>query len=296
MTALLRPPIENDQFRTASSPHRNGIFKGPIQLRQSQNRDPQDSPAIREPSKSERNGWLKRKSVDLALSDADNERQLSIHTKFRSVYASEHRGESRRNGSDTHLEDTAHGSDFDDEMLDLPSSIVSPEPSPSSDSEHDLPTSPLHAKGLRIPNAMHHIEVPMTSEVLEIQERPQESIDLDRKRTGSLDLGLSFLGRPGTTLSSGRYFSKAVLQLNSPENVPHTITRRGSRREPDHDVRGSQAMFETQRGAQHVTVALVTGERRSQGQEGSLELGVTPRLKRKMSDVPFRPPFEEHLY
>lgn len=299
LTALLRPPMENDQFRTVSSPHRNGISKEPIQLRQSQNRDPEDGPAIREPSKSERNGWLKRKIVDFAVADEDDERQLLVHPKRTSVHASELRRESGRNGSDTYLEDTAHGSDSENEILDLPSPIIPPEPPPSSDSEHDLPTSPLHSKSLSIPNARHHIDVPRTSEVPETQERLQESIELDQyKRTESPDQGLYSLRRPATTLDSGRYFSKAVLQLGSPEKAPHAITRRGSRREPDQDVRGSQVMFGTQRGARgarHVTVALMTGEGRSQKQEGSLELGVTPRLKRKMSNVPFRPPFKEHF-
>lgn len=293
-TALLRPPTEKDQPRTVSSSHPNSIFKEPIQRHQTQNKDPETSRAIRVPSKSERHGWLKRRNVDFAIADEDEEEQLLLHTKRPSVHARERGRAIVRNGLDTYLEDTAQGSDFEDEILDIQSSDCPPEPPPSSESEADFPTSPLHAKGLSMQNAGHHIEVPRTSEVPETQERLQESIELDHTRVASLDLGLYSHHRPATTLDSGKYFSKAVQQLDSPVERPRAITRRKSRREPDQDVRGSQVMFGTQKGAHHVNF-MITGEERSRKQEGSLELGVTPRLKRKMSNVPFRPPFKESL-
>ena len=52
-------------------------------------------------------------------------------------------------------------------------------------------------------------------------------------------------------------------------------------------------MFETQKGVKHVSVAPTT--RGQKAQEGSLMLGVTPKLARRMSSVPFRPPFKELL-
>lgn len=52
-------------------------------------------------------------------------------------------------------------------------------------------------------------------------------------------------------------------------------------------------MFGSRKGAHHVKGGPITSEQRLQKQEGSLELGITPRLKRRMSNVPFRPPFKE---
>ncbi|CAD6564042.1 MAG: hypothetical protein ASARMPRED_002672 [Alectoria sarmentosa] len=349
LTALLRSPIENDQSRIVSSAHRNGIFKEPIQLHQRQRRNLEASRAIREPSKSERNGWLKRRRVEFAVGDQDREEQLFVHTQRASVHTSEHGLEIGRNGLESYFEDTAqaqyaiyndlhafggsgqttpnperlltsqqqdafrgeqsaeqhqyrtvHGpekqsSDSEEQILDHRSSNGLPEPPPSSDSEADFPSSPLHAKGLSIPNARHRIEVPRTFEIPETQERLQDSIVIDHTRAKSPDLGLYPYRIPETTLGSGKYFSKAVQRLDSPEKAPHTTTRRRSRREPDHDVRGLQVLFGAQKGAHNVNVTPVTRGPSSQEQKGSLELGVTARLKRRMSNVPFGPPFKELL-
>ena len=72
-----------------------------------------------------------------------------------------------------------------------------------------------------------------------------------------------------TSLSATNYFSTAVEQLNSPTKGPHSVVRRKSQ------IQG------------------FSRSRRSHVEKGSLELGVTPRLKRTMSNVPFRPPFKE---
>ncbi|CAF9940004.1 MAG: hypothetical protein ALECFALPRED_008402 [Alectoria fallacina] len=223
LTALLRSPIENDQSRIVPSAYRNGIFKEPIQLHQRQRRDLEASRAIREPSKSERNGWLKRRRVEFAVADQDKEEQLFVHTQRASVHTSEHEREIGRNGLVSYFEDTAQaqhaiyndpqafggsgqttpnpqrlvtsqqqdasqgeqsaeqhqyrtvhdpekqGSDSEEQTLDHQSSNGLPESPPSSDSEADFPSSPLHAKGLSMPKARHRIEVPRTSEVPETQ-------------------------------------------------------------------------------------------------------------------------------
>lgn len=315
LTAPTRPLIENDQFRTAPA-FQPGTVEGSKQLHSNQAKDLDASPAIRRPSKSERNGWLKHKKVGFAVADEDDEEQLFVQIQRTSVDSRDNGISDQRIGLDTYfegLEQTQHavgnvlqafngggqttpnaerpimeehGSDFEDEILDYQSSNSHPQPPPSRDSDGaDFPTSPLHAKGLSMPNARHHVQVPRTSEVPETQDRIQESIEFAQTRTKSQSLGSCSYRIPATSLDSGNYFSKAVQRLDSPENIPHTVTRRRSRREPVQDVRGSH----------HVTVAPSTGEQRFQEQEGSLELGVTPRLKGRMSNVPFRPPFKEPL-
>ena len=141
----------------------------------------------------------------------------------------------------------------------------------------------------------HQIQAPRTFEVPETQARLGEPPELDHKKTKTLDPGLYSYRIPVTTLDSSKSFSKAVQLLESPEKVPHTVMRRRSCREPDQDVSGLQVVLGTQKWAHHVNVAPVTSGERVQKQEGSLDLGMTPRLKRKMSNVPFRPPFKEPL-
>ena len=325
LTAPTRPPMENDPFRTAPA-FQPGTVEGPKQLRLNQAKDLDASPAIRRPSKSERTGWLKRKRVGFAVADEDDEEQLFVQIPRLSVDSRENGIHNQRLGLGTYfegLEQTQHavgnvlqafkgggqttpnaerpiveehGSDFEDEILDYQSSNSPPQPPTSRDSDGaDFPTSPLHAKGLSMPNARHHIQVPRTSEVPETQDRLQESIEFDHMRTESQSLGSSSYRIPATSLDSGDYFSKAVQQLDSPEKIPHTVTRRRCRREPVQDVRGSQIMFGPQKGAHYVTVAPISGEQRFKEQEGSLGLGVTPRLKGRMSNVLFRPPFKEPL-
>lgn len=345
LTALLRAPTENNQSQAASSFQPNGVVREPVQLHQSQTRD-----LIRAPSRSERNGWLKRRKVVFPVADEDEDREQPYsHTQRISVNADEHGRRNGINGLDTDFGDTVHaqhaiynnrhafngrgqtapnseqpvtnqqqevfqaeqsaeqhkrrilhdaeeqGSEHEDDILDHQSSSCPPEAPSSSESEAEFPTSPLHAEGLSMPKVRHHVEVSWTSEVPDTEERPQESINLDHTGTEYQDLGIYPCRIPAITLDSGKYFSKAVQQLDSPEKVPHTITRRRSRREPNQDVRCPQVMLGTQKGAHHVTVAPITGGQRSQKQKGDLELGVTPSLKRKMSNVPLRPPFKEHL-
>ena len=93
---------------------------------------------------------------------------------------------------------------------------------------------------------------------------------LDDPGHESLDLGeaTNCLVREAS-LNEGNYFSKAVEKPSSPEKGPHSVIRRKSQ------VQG------------------LPRSRQSPVEDGSLELGVTPRLKRTMSNLPFRPPFKE---
>ncbi len=349
LSALLRLPVANDKSRTASSSYCNGTIKEPIRLHQGQNRDLDASQAIREPSKSERTGWLKRRRVSFAVADEDEEEQFLVHTQNTSVNARDHERMNGSNGLDTYLGGTAQApcavyndlqasnkggqttstipnpkrtttsqqqdisqgeqsaqqqvshyaqeqiSDSEEATFNYASSDCPPEPPPSSDFEDDFSSSPSDARALPVSKPRHQVQVPRTSEVPETQERLQESIELDYTKTETLDPGPYSYRIPATTLDSGKYFSKAVQLLDSPAKLPHTVTRRKSRREPDREVGDSQVMFGTEKGAHHVNVALMTGRESFQGQEGGLGLGVTPRLQRRMSNVPFKPPFKESL-
>ena len=68
------PPIENQSPETAFSSHHDSTVKEPTQVHQWQRRNLGASQGIREPSKSERNGWLKRKRVHFAVADEDEGR------------------------------------------------------------------------------------------------------------------------------------------------------------------------------------------------------------------------------
>lgn len=81
LTALLRPQIDNDKSRTSSSSHCKVIAKELTQLYLSQNRDPNASQAVRGPSKSECNGWLKRRRVGFTIAAENEEEQLLVHTQ-----------------------------------------------------------------------------------------------------------------------------------------------------------------------------------------------------------------------
>lgn len=353
-TAPIHSPVRNDRSGTASSSHHGGILKGPTQLHPSQSKDLDASQTIREPSRSERNGWLKRRKVDFAVADEDEER-LFAHTVTAPVHGSRERRESGRNCVDRYLKDTTRAqhaagvnpqafnrgwqatqipqrpatSQKQESMHDKPSAgqhrrLVSrdieaessnseeaasthqrlnkpPEPPPSLESETDFPASAFHPPNPSMSKAKSYIQVSRTSEIPETQEVLQEeSTDLDATATEPLNHDHRRHPFDETaTLDSGGYFLNAVQQLESLETVPHTITRRRSRREPDQNARGSSVMSgRTQRGvsSHHVKAApFVVGEQGAQKQEGILQLGVTPRLKRRMSNVPFRPPFMESL-
>ncbi|KAL9075731.1 MAG: hypothetical protein Q9161_001483 [Pseudevernia consocians] len=185
VASLSTPPhasTENDRSPTASSSYCDVHIKGSIQLHQTQHRDLDASQAIREPSKSERTGWLKRRRASFAVAGGDEEEQLFVHTQRASVTAGEHEKENGRNCFDTYLEDTAQAqhaypkseakcqqstagyfqdkqsaeqhsrrvphdaqeqsSESEEETFNYQSLDWLPEPPPSSDSGADFPSSP----------------------------------------------------------------------------------------------------------------------------------------------------------
>ena len=88
-STALRELVETEQSETASTSCHDGIFREPVQLHLKQ--EIYSSPSIREPSKSEHNGWLKRKTVKFVASDKDGDEHLLIHVPTTSVSASERR-------------------------------------------------------------------------------------------------------------------------------------------------------------------------------------------------------------
>ena len=87
-TAPMHPPNENCSSGAAFPSHHDGTVEEPTQVHQCQRRNLDASQEIREPSKSERNGWLKRKRVHFAVADED-EGQISVlaRTNFPSMEA-----------------------------------------------------------------------------------------------------------------------------------------------------------------------------------------------------------------
>lgn len=355
-TTPIQSLMRNDRSGTSSSSH-HGILKGPTQLHPSQSRDLDASQTIREPSRSERNGWLKRRKVDLAVADEDEERLFARILTAR-VHGIRERKGSGRDRVDGYLKDTTQtqhdagadqqafsrggqttqnphrpvssqrqksiqkepsarprrrrvSQDVEAESSDSEGAASThqrlnrpPHPPPSLESEADLPASAFHPPpGLSMPKARSSIQGSRTSEIPETQEEVlrEESTALDAPRTERLnpdDRRHHPFDETTTTLGSGGYFSAAVRQLGSAETVPHTITRRRSRREPDRDARGlplTSRMWRRVSSHQVNAAPFVVEESGPQKQEGVLQLGVTPRLKGKMSNVPFRPPFMESL-
>ena len=339
----INPFETNECFRTASASHVDTIAKEIFQQHLRQGRVVNASQAIRAPSRSERNGWLKRRRVNFTVADENEDDLLLVHIERAFVTNVRENG---RYGLDTYLEDNeknqrtidrdlqgfvGDGQTASDSQRPLPtqqqnvfqtrhraeqhkrrvlhdakkqvpgleeditprqSSNPPPEPPSFPDFEADFSTSPLRARGSSTLKAGQHMQVPRTFEVLEPHERLQEPAGQDRTRAKSRSMDTHRL--QATTLESARDFSKALQQLDFPAKGQHIVRRRASRRKPHRvDVRGCHAMFETQKGIEHVDSARTT--RGQKAQEGSLMLGVTPRLARRMSSVPFRPPFKELL-
>ena len=163
-----------------------------------------------------------------------------------------------------------------------------------SKDEADFPSSAIHPEFPSISKARHTIDVPRTTEIPETQEIRQEAVELDHTRAEHLDMNRRSYHMSGMAFNSRKYFSKAIEQLKSPEMVPHSVTRYRFRQELDEEASGSSVILENG-PSHHVNLSPLVGEQKYQKQKGSLHLGVTPRLKRRMSNVPFRPPFMEPL-
>ena len=110
------PSTENHSSEVAFHSHHDVTVKEPTQMHQFQRRNPDASHEMREPSKSERKGWLKRKRVDFVVVDED-ERRLSMHAETDYVNASEHGRRSGRDGVDRLLNDVMQAQHaFGDEL------------------------------------------------------------------------------------------------------------------------------------------------------------------------------------
>ena len=173
------------------------------------------SPAIRRPSRSERNGWLKRRS---RASFADENEQL-----FEAHNA------------------TWYGND----------AITNPCIQGSMQGR-GRPTSMVRSAQFQAIKSSQSLEVHNS------QGQPDgESPELGNYPIYPIqDAGLDV----------GKYFSNAVQNLSSKGKGAHTVVRRKSQIQKLGYIHQSEV-------------------------EATLELGVTPRLKRTLSSVPFRPPF-----
>lgn len=195
-----------------------------------------DSPAIRRPSRSERNGWLKRhrivgsvNEVEQHLLHSAKKSRLSDHEDgteqlFETHNATWYKKDAQ---ADPCVQDSMQGQSW-------PTSIVHPAQIQASRSSQSL--------GLQ--NSQGQPE----GESQELGNYPIYPMQ---------DAGLDV----------GRYFSNAVQSLSSKEREAHTVAR----------CRSQIQKF---------------GYGRQSEVEATLELGVTPRLKRALSSVPFRPPFK----
>ena len=104
---------------------------------------------------------------------------------------------------------------------------------------------------------------------------------------------------PERSLSASKYFSKAVQQLSSPDKMStslpsHRAIYQGGRKTLPAKAsnEGVPVTFSTQQGSHRNSALRINLVERSRTEHGALELSVTPRLKKSMSNVPFRPPFK----
>ena len=195
-----------------------------------------DSPAIRRPSRSERNGWLKRRRR-ISFTE-ENERHM-LHSAKKS------RQLDNEGGTEQLLE--AHNTAWY-----------------KKNTQRDLCVQE-GIQGQGRPTSMAH---PAPTEATE----SSQSLGVPNSR-GQAEAGSPELGNYPTYyvqdagLDVGKYFSNAVQNLSAKAKGAHKIVRR----KPQIQKLGYGHQSEV--GA-------------------TLDLGVTPRLKRNLSSVPFRPPFK----
>lgn len=260
----------------------------------------QDLQAVRAPSKSERNGWLKRRRDLSFAADGGQEIQDSVQ--------------------DTCRQDPDDG----------PSQIINSHNGPWHGEHRPQPGHGDGTQNVRVLTSRFQIETP--SRLMEVQDsqevkkrtssRAQRETALfpedtgsdrglasnqrrysrgsDRGEPKSLDLGLH---RPyeitTTNLNASKYFSNAIKQLSSPNSMPAPVSRSKSTRQavtlstPEKGwSEGLPVAFSTQQGSHHISVLPMKSLKRQRTEQGALDLGMTPRLKKSMSNLPFRPPFK----
>jgi hypothetical protein len=366
LTALLRPrnetstPARSQRSQNASiAPHTVLKPGRPSNLCPEQ---VETSQSIREPSKSEQNGWLKRRrivifadEIDKGFQPASNEnRQAEAQENAKQtleMHEAKWYGEERREPLPrdvTHANSAAHHHGFASQIEPIEEDEDTLNNAPPS---HQRRQSGFYAQSLkgttprawssprnntqrpfmRVPSSQ--FQVAASSRPLEVQDsqdqrdirrslrkqamklprnmRSQierlpvnqegESSEIDEMGPESLDLSqhpnYSF---PEVAVNAGRYFSNAVQQLSSPAKGPQSVPRRKSHTLSDHGSNDNLTAMEympmdfvAQQGAYGVSVIPTKGRRPFQMKQVSLELGMTPRLRRTMSSVPFRPPFKE---
>ena len=194
-----------------------------------------DSPAIRRPSRSERNGWLKRRR---RASFADENEQHMLQSAKKSRQSDDE--------DDTEQLFEAHNATW---------------------YGNDAIRNPCYQESMQgrgWPTSLVHLAQAQAME-------SSQSLEVHNSQ-GQPDGGSPELGNhpiypyQDAGLDVGKYFSNAVQNLSSKGKGAHTIVRRKSQIQ--------------KLGYGHQSEV-----------EATLELGVTPRLKRTLSSVPFRPPF-----
>lgn len=234
-TASLRPCAEVTQL-AESRIFRNDDLGGrhsPIRRKypSSQERGA-DSPAIRRPSRSECNGWLKRRrrigfadeNEQHILQSAKKSRQSVIEDATEQLFEAHNATWYKKDAqADPCVQESMQGQGW-------PTSIVHPAQTQAT--------------------------------------RSSQSLGVQNSRAGFPELGnYPIYPIQDAGLDVGKYFSNAVHSLSSKGKGAHTIVRRKSQIQKF--SYGHQSEL-----------------------EATLELGVTPRLKRTLSSVPFRPPFK----
>ena len=196
-----------------------------------------DNPAIRRPSRSERNGWLKRRRR-ASFTDENEQHMLQSAKKSRQS----------DDENDTEQLFEAHNATWYGK--DAITNLCFQE----SMQGRDWPTSMIRSPQIRARRSSQSLEVHNS------QEQPDgESPELGNYPIYPIqDAGLDV----------GKYFSNAVQNLSLKGKAAHTVVRRKSQIQ--------------KLGYGHQSEV-----------EATLELGVTPRLKRTLSSVPFRPPFRD---
>ena len=195
-----------------------------------------DSPAIRRPSKSERNGWLKRR---MRVSFADE-------NELRTPQVAKTSRQSDENDDTEQLFEAHNATWYRKDAQADPSFRESVQGQGWLTSK----VRSTQSQAMRSPQSL---------EVQNSQGQPE---------AGSPELGnYPIYPIQDAGLTVGKYFSNAVRKLSSKEEGSHSVARRKSQIQK-------------------------LGNGRQSEMEGTLELGVTPRLKRTLSSVPFRPPFK----
>ena len=239
LTALLRPRAQVNRLEEFEIVEGDDLSRRHPPSRQkcpSSRKRGVESPAIRRPSRSERNGWLKRRR---RVSFADEHEQRTPQSARNSRQSDEK--------DDTEQLFEAHNAAWYGKDAQADPCIQ------ESMQRQGRPTSMVYSPQFQATRSSQSLEVQNS------QGQPEaESPELGNYPMYPIqDAGLNV----------GSYFSNAVQKLSSKEKGPRMVLRRKSQ------------VQELGYGCQSEV-------------EGTLELGVTPRLKRTLSSVPLRPPLK----